>query len=201
MRFVRKGSGAVIFMGDTAVKASSVDRNFSLSRLCKRLGEFTPGYYSERTFTKPAPEPVSHVCRAEWLEYQKEKQRQAEKKRHARKKREEEREELERRQRERRETAIARLAPHGLSILNIARHCLKKQEREENAALRDKAFQPEQAERLRRFKHWLGKRSPRLANLWRFRRRITPEMQVRQFEFPRTGALDAPFAAYQEMVK
>ena len=63
LRFVRKGSGAVIFVGDTAVKASSVDRNFGMSRLCKRLGEFKPGSYSERTFKKPAPEPVSHVCR------------------------------------------------------------------------------------------------------------------------------------------
>ena len=79
LRFVRKGSGAVIFVGDTAVKASSVDRNFSLSRLSKRLGEFKPGYYSERTFKKSAPEPVSHVCREEWLEYQQERQRVAEK--------------------------------------------------------------------------------------------------------------------------
>ena len=70
LRFVRKGSGAVIFVGDTAVKASCVDRNFSLSKLCKRLGEFKPGYYSERTFHKPTPKPVSHVCREEWLEYQ-----------------------------------------------------------------------------------------------------------------------------------
>ena len=62
LRFVRKDSGAIIFVGDSAVKASSVDRNFSMSRLSKRLGEFTPGYYSERTFHKPAPEPVSHVC-------------------------------------------------------------------------------------------------------------------------------------------
>lgn len=125
LRFVRKGSGAVIFVGDTAVKASSMDRNFSMSKLCKRLGEFKPGFYSERTFHKPVPEPVSHVCREEWQEYQKERQRLAEENRYARKKREEERHELERRQRERREAATARLASHGLSILNIARHCLK----------------------------------------------------------------------------
>ncbi|GAB7492564.1 hypothetical protein Bwad001_12880 [Bilophila wadsworthia] len=162
LRFVRKGSGAVIFVGDRAIKASSMDRNFGLSKLCKRLGEFKPGYYSERTFNKPAPEPASHVCRAEWLEYQKERQRLAEEKHHARKKREEERKELERRQRERRETATARLAPHGLSILNIARHFLKEQEQEEKTALWDRQPQPEQTERLRRFKHWLGKRSPYL---------------------------------------
>lgn len=201
LRFVRKGSGSIIFVGDTAVKASSVDRNFSLSKLCKRLGEFKPGYYSERTFKKPAPEPVSHVCREEWQEYQEERQKLAEENRYARKKREEERHELERRQRERRETATARLAPHGLSILNIARHFLKKQEQEEKEALRNRRPHSEQAERLRRFKHWLGKHSPYLGNLWRFRRRIAPGVEVRKREFPKVGSLASPYTAYRNMVK
>ena len=201
LRFVRKGSGAVIFVGDTAVKASSVDRNFSMSRLSKRLGEFKPGYYSQRTFLKPAPEPVSHVCREEWREYQKERRRQAEEKRHARKKRVEERHELEQRQQERREAATTRLASHGLSVLNIARHCLKEQEREENAALREQQVQSEQTQRLPRFKHWLGKRSPHLGNLWRFRKRIAPGVEVRQREFPKIGTLASPYAAYRNMVK
>ena len=201
LRFVRKGSGAVIFVGDTAVKASSVDRNFSLSRLSKRLGEFKPGYYSERTFSKPAPEPVSHVCQEEWLEYQQEKQRVAEEKRRARKKREEEREELERRQQERRETATAHFARHGLSVLNIARHFLKEQEREEKTALRDKQDQPEQKQRLPRFKYWLGRRDAYSANLWRFRKRIAPGVEVRKRTFPKVGTLPSPYAAYREMVK
>ena len=201
LRFVRKGSGAVIFVGDTAVKASSVDRNFSLSNLSKRLGEFKPGFYSERTFHKPAPEPVGHVCREEWLEYQKERQNLAEENHYARKKREEERHELEQRQRERREAATVHLARHGFSVLNIARHFLKEQEREENAALREKQVQSEQTKRLPRFKHWLGKRSPHLGNLWRFRKRISPGVEVRQRDFPRVGTLASPYTAYREMVK
>lgn len=108
---------------------------------------------------------------------------------------------MERRQRERREAATGRLARHGLSLLNIARHFLKEQEREEKAALRDRPFQPEQPERLRRFKHWLGKRSPYLGNLWRFRRRIAPGVGVRKFEFPKTGTLTSPYAAYRQMLK
>ena len=201
LRFSRKGSGAVIFVGDTAVKASSVDRNFSMSRLCKRLGEFKPGYYSERTFKKPAPEPVSHVCREEWQEYQKERQRLAEERRLAKVKKEEEREELEWRQKERREAATARLAAHGLSILNIARYFLKEQGLEEKAALRDRQSQAEKPERLPRFKHWLGKRGSHLGNLWRFRRRIAPGVEVRKREFPRVGTLASPYVAYREMVK
>ena len=187
LRFVRKGSGAVIFVGDTAVKASSVDRNFSLSRLSKRLGEFKPGYYSERTFKKSAPEPVSHVCREEWLEYQQEKQRVAEEKRRARKKREEEREELERRQRERREAASARLARHGLSVLNIAWHFLKEQEREEREEVRNKSASTEQATQLPRFKYWLGKRDAYRANLWCFRKRIAPAWRSESVNFPRSA--------------
>lgn len=201
LRFARKGSGAVIFVGDTAVKASSVDRNFSLSRLCKKLGEFKPGFYSQRTFKKPAPEPVSHVCREEWQEYQKKRQRLAEERLLAEKRQEEEREELEQSQRERREATAARLARHGLSILNIARHFLKEQEREEKAALRDRQSQSGQTERLPRFKYWLGKASPHLGNLWRFRRRLAPGVEVRKRKFPRVSALPSPYAAYREMVK
>ena len=201
LRFSRKGSGAVIFVGDTAVKAPSVDRNFSMSRLCKRLGEFKPGYYSERTFKKPVPEPVSHVCREEWQEYQTERQRLAEEINLAEKKQEKEREALARRQKERREAATVRLARHGLSVLNIARHFLKEQEREEKAALRDRQSQAEKTERLPRFKHWLGKRSPHLGNLWRFRKRIAPGVEVRKREFPRVGTLASPYATYREMVK
>ena len=201
LRFVRKGSGAVIFVGDTAIKASSVGRKFSMSKLCKRLGEFKAAYYSTRTFHKPDPEPVSHVCREEWREYQQERRKLAEENRYTRKKREEERHELERRQRERREAATARLARHGLSVLNITRHFLKEQAREEKAALRDKLAQSEKPERLPRFKHWLGKRSPHLGNLWRFRKRIAPGVEVRQREFPRASTLASPYAAYREMVK
>ena len=201
LRFSRKGSGAVIFVGDTAVKAPSVDRNFSMSRLCKRLGEFKPGYYSERTFKKPVPEPVSHVCREEWQEYQTERQRLAEEINLAEKKQEKEREALARRQKERREAATVRLARHGLSVLNIARHFLKEQEREEKAALRDRQSQAEKTEWLPRFKHWLGKRSPHLGNLWRFRRRIAPGIEVKKREFPKVGTLASPYAAYREMVK
>jgi len=125
----------------------------------------------------------------------------AEEKRHARKKREEEREELERRQQERRETATARLVQHGLSVLNIARHFLKEQEREKKTALRDKQVQPEQKQRLPCFKYWLGKRDAYRANLWRFRKRIAPGVEVKKFGFSKTGILSSPYAAYREMVK
>lgn len=85
--------------------------------------------------------------------------------------------------------------------MNIARHCLKEQKREEKAALRDRPLQPKQAERFRRFKHWLGKRTPYLGNPWRFRKQIAPGVEVRQREFPRVGTLPSPYAVYRSMVK
>jgi hypothetical protein len=41
-RFEPKGSGAVIFVGEVAVKASTAGRGFSFGALCKRLGEYQP---------------------------------------------------------------------------------------------------------------------------------------------------------------
>jgi hypothetical protein len=42
MRYVRKGSGAIIHVGDVAVKASDVSRAASLAALQKRLGAYQP---------------------------------------------------------------------------------------------------------------------------------------------------------------
>jgi len=60
MLYAKKGSGAVIFVGDTVVKASSVDRAFSLSKLEKRLGPYEPG--TEPVTEAPAPEALAVRC-------------------------------------------------------------------------------------------------------------------------------------------
>lgn len=70
-----------------------------------------------------------------------------------------------------------------------------------NAAGRNKPASTEQATQLPRFKHWLGKRNPSPANLWRFRKRLASDTKVRKFGFPKTGALPSPYAAYREMAK
>lgn len=78
LRFEKKHRGAVIWVGDVAVKASNVDRQFSMSKLCKRLGEFQPGDYGE--IANPPPEPVSSVNQEEWQAYQDERKANKEKK-------------------------------------------------------------------------------------------------------------------------
>ena len=165
LRFEKKGSGAVIFVGDIAVKASSVDRAFSMKKLCRKWGEFTEGNYTEEKEVLP-PEPVSSVNLEEWKLYQQEFE-------------EEEKEarndeaitpvdSLRKRQREQRRKSLARLAQYGVPVLNIARHCLKIQQREERRFLRGTE---KKARRYKpRFEAWLrAKGLHRQAGLWRYR--------------------------------
>ena len=198
LSFEKKGSGAVVFVGDTAVKASSVDRNFGLSKLCKRLGDYEPGNYEPEMKT-PEPEPVSDIALEEWREY-----RRIQETRAIERDMEERRKAVAVRraaaaQREHRETTLARLARHGLSMLNIARHFLKEQQKEELRALRQ--AMPRREKPLPRFWKWLGERNPRLASLWKFRRRLAPSMEVRKCEFSKVSSMQSPYAAYHELVR
>ncbi|MDR1508027.1 MAG: relaxase/mobilization nuclease domain-containing protein [Synergistaceae bacterium] len=70
--FERKGSGTILRIGETAVKASRAGRDISLSKLEKRLGAFR-----ERDVSVPAlqPEPVERVEKSPkvknaWARYQ-----------------------------------------------------------------------------------------------------------------------------------
>ena len=62
-------------------------------------------------------------------------------------------------------------------MLNIARHFLMLQQQSQKAE--NKKKQGKARHSLPRFKHWLARKSPWLAQLWRLRSRITPDMQVR----------------------
>ena len=132
LRFEKKGSGAIIFVGEIAVKVSSVDRAFSMGKLCKKLGEFEEGPYLD-DLGKIAPEPVSAVNLGEWKTYQTafagvpDKARTVENAELAR---------MKERHRMERKTALSRLARYGLPVLNIARHCLMAQQRAERRSLR-----------------------------------------------------------------
>ncbi len=133
LRFEKKGSGAVIFVGDIAVKASSVDRAFSMKKLCRKWGEFTEGNYTEEKEALP-PEPVSSVNLEEWKLYQQEFEEEEKETRN-----DEEItpvDSLRQQQREQRRKGLARLAQYGVPVLNIARHYLKIQQREERRFLR-----------------------------------------------------------------
>ena len=157
LRFEKKGSGAIVFVGETAVKASSIDRNFGLSRLCKRLGEYKAGVYPPEAEDMPKiePEPVSEVFIEQWREYRQARADEAERRRSGRKRVAADRRRIRERQREQRRKSLAALAPHGLPMLNIARHFLKEQQREERERLREETPKPTP---LGSFKYWLGRK-------------------------------------------
>ena len=197
LRFEKKGSGAIIFVGEIAVKASSVDRAFSLKNLCKKLGEFEPGNYAP-VLGKIEPEPVSSVNLEEWKQYRSERME-------ARKPLPPVMENpafsvMEIRHRHERKTLVNRLAKRGFSVLNIARHCLKTRQREELRRLREKWKKPKRRG-LPRFETWLRARGlTRQADRWRYRNRTMPESPP-PLPAPPSGNLLAAYAAHRELIQ
>jgi hypothetical protein len=72
MRYERKGSGAMLWVGDQPLKASCIGREFSRIRMEERLGEFQP---DSRNNTMPlqlrTAEPLRPDMPANWAEYRK----------------------------------------------------------------------------------------------------------------------------------
>ncbi|MDR2744774.1 MAG: hypothetical protein LBB66_06245 [Desulfovibrio sp.] len=147
---------------------------------------------------KPEPEPVSGVALEEWREYRKFRAEEAENRRMAQRGATDALSQDRARQREERAAATSGLARHGIHILNIARHFLKLNQREELARLRED--QPRPRKRIKIFKGWLGERNPWLAGLWRLRRRILYGMNVKPFQFSKIGNMASPYSAYREIM-
>ena len=70
MRYEQKGSGALIWVGDTAVKASSVGREFSRKRMEERFGPFEgqASHSTLRDVSKPLTQTEAKPA-SQWLEY------------------------------------------------------------------------------------------------------------------------------------
>ena len=169
LRFERKGSGAIIFVGDVAVKASSVDRAFSLGKLQKRLGDFKAGDYTdERPSIKP--EPVSPINQKLWREYHAEcEAMKAEKATTEPGEAAAAVRQIKKRHKEKQATLHEHFREHPRCILNIARHFLKLQQQEELRQLRRRTPKMKFVRRLR-FEDWLRKRGlDYQADRWRYR--------------------------------
>ena len=70
MRYERKGSGAMLWVGDQPLKASCIGREFSRSRMEERLGEFQPDSRSNSMPLQPrTAEPLRPDMPANWAEY------------------------------------------------------------------------------------------------------------------------------------
>jgi hypothetical protein len=72
MRYERKGSGAMLWVGDQPLKASCIGREFSRSRMEERLGEFQPDGRNNTVPLQPhMAEPLRPDMPANWDEYRK----------------------------------------------------------------------------------------------------------------------------------
>ncbi len=187
LRFEKKGSGALVWVGDVAVKASSVDRAFSLPKLIKRLGEFEEGDYpSERSNLEHEPVTEAETMfKDEWQEYQQEQT--ATKRKRAiilnRKKDALQRWEEERKARQRGVLRI--LARHGLPVMNIGRHFLKEQQTQEKRKFRQsEEIQARPHIKNHSFRQWLSRNGSRKSILWRLRKRLIPDMPIENFRLP-----------------
>ena len=150
-------------------------------KLCKRLGEFVAGKYAA-DLTSPDPEPVSSINLEEWRQYRKEMATRPvsttmmEDIRIS---------VMQARHRKERDTLHSRLLPHvphpplgappgpvrrcPRCLLNIARHFLKLQQREEKCRLRRKIGK-QWPDTRPRFETWLrAQGKTRQAENWRYR--------------------------------
>lgn len=75
MRYEKKGSGAIIWVGEQAIKASSADRNASFSKLEKRFGEYKyVGPDIDRKMPEQNPQPLNEeFSYFGWGDYAKER--------------------------------------------------------------------------------------------------------------------------------
>jgi hypothetical protein len=72
MHYERKGSGAMLWVGDQPLKASCIGREFSRIRMEERLGEFQPDSRANSIPLHPrTAEPLRPDMPANWAEYRK----------------------------------------------------------------------------------------------------------------------------------
>lgn len=177
MRYERTGSGAKVFVGDTALKASRVARDASLGKLERRLGPYRAAL--ERLEVKSVePRPLRPELPG-WERYSEERAKYYSEKRHAwqrlRARLQQERRALRDGQRRRRtEVLSGNFAGRG-QLLNTLRSVLAEEQRAEGQAQRhDHAHAREhlraQYPRFPSIEQWLRDRGQEaLAEQWRYR--------------------------------
>jgi len=192
-RFERKGSGAILWIGSEAVKASSAGRECSMSALQKRLGEFSPSLSSlSPTLPEHVPQSIGPVSPV-WDRYVEERSRHgqervAEREHTAQQQRDEWRCVLERHRRERADILGQSWMGRG-ELLNATRSILAARQAQEKAELRDQQ-KVERADLQKEhgifliYRDWLAKTSPDLADEWRYRERRPAAIEGPTFEEP-----------------
>jgi Relaxase/Mobilisation nuclease domain/Large polyvalent protein-associated domain 7 len=192
IRFEKKGSGALLWVGDQAVKASAAGRDCSMSALQKRLGEYVPGPTVTVATRQSVPYPIEPE--SPLLQRYTEKRRKHYQERAAGraqnidKQREEMRRVAERHRQERADIFRGSWQGKG-ALLNALRSTLAARQAAEKAALQDR----HKVERLvlrkdkGRFpscEQWLSRLEGDYAQEWRHRERRPATLEGPKFEPP-----------------
>jgi hypothetical protein len=205
MRFERKGSGAILWVGAQPVKASGAGRDCSMSALQSRLGDFEPPMDAWHVMTHArAPEPVMPRAPG-WEQYIEARSRHYGERvanREQSAERQRDRRSMAARHREER-TEISRGSWKGRGdLLNALRSLLAARQAQEKAEQRDRQ-KLERGElhmdrgRFPSYEEWLRQRDHGLAQEWRHRERQPPSIEGPAFMRPTPQDIRA-FAALVE---
>ncbi len=193
MRLERKGSGAILWIGDQPVKASSAGRDCSMSALQKRLGEFQPARDTARVMTRTrAPEPImpsapgwkqyTDARRQHYLERSRRRERQMEQQRKGR-------ERMAARHRQERADIFRGSWKGRGALLNATRNLLAGRQAQEKAEQLDRqrlerGVPDKDRGRFPSYEEWLHQRDHGLAQGWRHRERRPPGIEGPTFVRP-----------------
>lgn len=150
LHYEKKGSGALIHVGPTPVKASKVNRGASLSKLQARLGPYQPPNAELETAPAPEPEPARKSDRSEqWEKYRTTRAAYYDEKRNTRaalnRNINDDWEELKKKQKEERESFLNKLLIRNTLLGQLFRWMKAREQRAEREELKRK----HQALRLR----------------------------------------------------
>lgn len=177
MRYEKTGSGATLFVGDVGVKASSADRDASLSKLQKRLGAYQPPPQRQQVAQRE-PEPIKPDVPG-WKDYITGRKTHYAEKNAAKlaqdKRQEQERKALQEQQKARRDDLMRGNWKGKGEVLNAMRSVIAAEQAAEKAALKEK-HQKQREQHRQQFRpypdleQWQRmQRSPELAEQWRHR--------------------------------
>jgi hypothetical protein len=177
MRYEKTGSGATLFVGDVGVKASSADRDASLSKLQKRLGAYQPSPQRQQVAQRE-PEPIKPDVPG-WKDYITGRKAHYAEKNAAKlaldKRQEQERKQIAEQQKARRDELMRGNWKGKGEVLNAMRSVIAAEQAAEKAALKEK-HQKQREQHRQQFRpypdleQWQRmQKSPELAEQWRHR--------------------------------
>jgi Relaxase/Mobilisation nuclease domain/Large polyvalent protein-associated domain 7 len=177
LRYEKKGSGAMLFVGDVGVKPSRVDRAASLPHLQKRLGPYEPSS-TQLNIVERGPEPIQ-AGQPGWETYSTSRKAHYAAKNPAtlelRQQHEAARKQLATQQEAKREMILKGNWKERGDLLNALRSVLAAEQAAEKAGMKECHQQERQQLREQYrpfpdFEHWLRQQQqPELADAWRYR--------------------------------